>query len=1010
MSERTQNVFTESLSRICAERLLDEKWLVAPSLRVGHQWLECVVRAGRPAVNVRVQTLKGIALELAAPEIAAAGATLVSNRHGEILIDRIWSGPHDEKSSYIGTQQQSFALSQTIFATINALRTAGVEPPDVKPAEFEVGAKGKELAAVYREYIEMLKEEKLTDYPEVLRMATDRLRKNNKTLSNDMVVLLPEDLDLHEMEKRFVDSIPTEKLVRLPADEPGKLPEKNNVKIFSAAGEVNEAREMLRRCMAGGTSLDEVELLHTDAETYVPLIYETLVRHLGEPEKNIPATFAEGIPVRYSRPGRALAAWLEWMREGYPQTTLVRMIQDGLVEIEGVKEDETSFTGLADILRSVPIMQGRGRHLEKIDGRLTALKKRASIAKNQTEDSRKTPDAKKQFKELKLIRTLVEKLLGISPAIGANPLDLLQHAEALVENFARSANEIDNYSRIALLSNIRSLKSFLEPGAHISLDVREWLEETLPNDVRVLGSGPRPGCLHVANIHSGGHSGRPLTFIAGLDDSRFPGAPAQDPLLLDSERKKLSPSLRTSAEQLRKRTDDFARLLARLRGSVTLSYSRRSLQDDREIFPSPALLDTYRKISGKTDSDLEEFTSSLPAPASFAPADEESCIDEAEWWLWQLCGGEVDNAENLVLKQFPSLKRGNFASAQRQSDEFTSYDGRVEQAGKDHDPAAPDGPAMSASRLETLGRCPMAYFFRYILKLEPPEEAAVDPSVWLDPLAAGSLLHEVFEQFMRKMIDENRTPEFLKDFDLLIKILDRRVKNYKAELPPPNENAFKRQYNGFIEAARIFLTEEEIHSKTSRPAFLEACIGLRSDEPTELDSPEPVEIKLPNGKTIRARGIIDRVDLTGEKPPAYSIWDYKTGSAWGYSEFDPFRQGRRVQHCIYLMLVRARLKEIVPKAKVDLFGFFFPGVKARGERLAWTPKQLAGGDIVLQRLCEMAASGCFPHTDNPDDCAFCDFAPVCRDLDAVTAASQRKLSNAANKSLKSFRDLRQYEI
>ena len=82
----------------------------------------------------------------------------------------------------------------------------------------------------------------------------------------------------------------------------------------------------------------------------------------------------------------------------------------------------------------------------------------------------------------------------------------------------------------------------------MSLDLWEWLS-SLPGTVKVGGSGPRPGRLHVAHALSGGHSGRKQTFVVGLDDSRFPGAGLNDPLLLDEERGKLSPKLpKASAE------------------------------------------------------------------------------------------------------------------------------------------------------------------------------------------------------------------------------------------------------------------------------------------------------------------------------------------------------------------------------------------------------------------------------------------------------------------------------
>ena len=37
---RVMNRLAEALARVCRENLLAEKWLIAPSLRVGYQWLD----------------------------------------------------------------------------------------------------------------------------------------------------------------------------------------------------------------------------------------------------------------------------------------------------------------------------------------------------------------------------------------------------------------------------------------------------------------------------------------------------------------------------------------------------------------------------------------------------------------------------------------------------------------------------------------------------------------------------------------------------------------------------------------------------------------------------------------------------------------------------------------------------------------------------------------------------------------------------------------------------------
>ena len=84
---------------------------------------------------------------------------------------------------------------------------------------------------------------------------------------------------------------PTRGLLRWllsPADAPPPKSD-GSAHIFRAIGEVNEIRGVLRRCLAENIPLDQVELLCTDKETYIPLIYEMFARLMPtgrEPRQN----------------------------------------------------------------------------------------------------------------------------------------------------------------------------------------------------------------------------------------------------------------------------------------------------------------------------------------------------------------------------------------------------------------------------------------------------------------------------------------------------------------------------------------------------------------------------------------------------------------------------------------------------------------------------------------------------------------------------------------------------
>src|SRR4051812_37731602 len=113
------NRLTQALADFCRDNLLDEKWLIAPSRRVGQQWLESVTRSGQPVVNARIKTLTSMAIDLAAEEMAASGVTLVSSRGGNFLLARILHHLRSSALSYLSQLELSAGLVESLFQTIS---------------------------------------------------------------------------------------------------------------------------------------------------------------------------------------------------------------------------------------------------------------------------------------------------------------------------------------------------------------------------------------------------------------------------------------------------------------------------------------------------------------------------------------------------------------------------------------------------------------------------------------------------------------------------------------------------------------------------------------------------------------------------------------------------------------------------------------------------------------------------------------------------------------------------
>jgi ATP-dependent helicase/nuclease subunit B len=1030
---------------LCAERVLDDKILLTPTLRVGMQWLDAVARSGQPVLNFRVETLRAFALELATPAMEARGLTFVRGVRAEILIDRVFAAVSDGKEGYVTGLEPGPGLTETLSRAIRDLRLADIRAADLSTADFEVAEKGRDIKALLAAFEEEIDAADEVDYPGAVGLAVERLEKDPAYLDGSTLVVMPRDMESEAagLERRFLEALPSGSLMMLETDIPGE-PERppstdasllswiaapaeapdartrdGTASIFRAVGEVNEVREVLRRCVEGGIPFDDVEVLHTDPDTYVPLIYELCRGLKSEDDASIPVTFYEGIPSIYFRPARALMGWLSWLAGGaYPQVVLVRMISEGLLDIEGGEREGPSFARLAAVLRAVPIGGTHGRYLPAIDHELEALRHKVEAGGSslaEEEDEVQTPARRQARLEslrlriagLERIRTLVERMLDISAGAGRDQCSFLEAAREFLQKQARRVSEFDQYCHRRLIDDIAKLADCLREGDVAGLEPAAWLA-ALPGKSAIEGKGPRPGCLYVAPVRSGGHSGRGHTFIIGLDDSRFPGTGRQDPLILDSERGRISEELPTGAGRLAGEVQDFARLLARLRGNVTLGYCCLSLTDDREMFPSPVVLSAYR-ILEKRDGDQGDLGRWAGAPVSFAPSSPGRCIDATEWWLSRTCGEvELKDIEATISSAFGNLGRGLAAVSARASDLFTEYDGYVPEAGYACDPAARWGHVLSASRLETLARCPLEYFFKYILDIEPPEEFEIDPTAWLDQSKKGLLLHSAYREFMRRLIAQGGRPDFERDMPLLKRIIDAQIVSWEARRPAPSRAMLERDRGELYLAGRIFLQEEERYCRSATPAYCEAAIGIGPEaQGTPLDCPEPVALLLPGVGTVKVSGRVDRIDeLLPEGSGLYAVWDYKTGGSERYDLADPFDQGRRLQGVIYLELAGARLGELHPGAKVVKFGYFFPSARAHGERLEWESHELDAGRSVVSLLCRMISAGVFPFTAQPDDVRFSDYKHAFGRAEGAAADISRKLANPANEMLQPFRDLK----
>ena len=67
---------------------------------------------------------------------------------------------------------------------------------------------------------------------------------------------------------------------------------------------------------------------------------------------------------------------------------------------------------------------------------------------------------------------------------------------------------------------------------------------------------------------------------------------------------------------------------------------------------------------------------------------------------------------------------------------------------------------------------------------------------------------------------------------------------------------------------------------------------------------------------------------------------------------------------------------------------------------------LADGMAILERLCASVEAGAFVATNEKDDCRYCDYASICRDVHRVTSQSKELMDRDDLVPLRHFRELR----
>ena len=994
------SALVRALARISREHPLDRKVIVCRTGGEGREILrQLALRAGS-WVGFEATTTRMLAITVAGPLLAAKGVRMTDAFDEEALLDEaidevLLGGAHDEQARLA----RGVGMRRALADAVTTLRLAGINAGKLRDAPLANRAKARVLSGVLGAYEARLRGRGLTDTAGAFQAATRALRTEKDggptdPLAHQRVHLVP-GLRRRGLAGRFLSAlgsrgaqvldadpvrglaVPSSLVWRAAPDETNRLAHLHDVEgappadspetaldIFVANSVEAELREVLRRAVERGLAWDEVEIVATD-----PAVYGSALHALAE-RTGVPVTFATGLPVERTRPGRVAAAWFRWIEGGF-HAEVVRTLLYANDLTAPRPRHWIRGASLARRLRHLRIGWGRDRYLPTID---RALAEVDDLPTRKYDTPERLERRKRQRRrELRALRDLLAPTLRATPPVsmdaggGTDAVSPSQVARGLRGFLAGTSpgTSVDDTARARMERILERIEATLTRPADYraaAAVVRRHLAFPVPAP-RAEGSAPwssAGGALHLTDIGNGGRTGRRATFIVGLDAHRLGGSATQDPYLLDTDRVRLAGAdLPLSTDRIRERRFHLAALVARLRGAVCLSYSAWDPAEARAVSPSSELLQAFRLMRGQPSATFKDLQVHAGDRAGLVPR-RATRLDSTDVWMAALeREGRLLEGEEMVRSAFPRIDAGMRARDALDGDQVTAFHGRIAPR-PELDPRHNPARAVSASALATLGQCAKRYFYSYVLRVRLPDDPEYHPETWLDALRRGNVLHRVYERSLKEAREggiDYGDPGFER---LVLAILGEEVRRIARDIPTPSDVVRARQEEELARDAESFVAMIRDHA----PSWIETelAFGFRGEEPVPFAS---------TSGPVMVRGAIDRLD---QVPGGLRVVDYKTGGTYGFGgKSGIYHGGRRLQHVIYTAVAGALHGGVAADME-----YHFPTRKGENRTIPYSAGDLVAGPELVSRLLDLVAHGRFLPTDAPNDCRFCDYQPVCR--------------------------------
>ncbi len=740
--------------------------------------------------------------------------------------------------------------------------------------------------------------------------------------------------------------------------------------IATASDADDEVRHAVRQVVAAarrGVALDRIAVLHPTPDPYARLLHE----HLAA--AGIARNGTSPTPLAGRAAGRALLGLMALPDLGWSRHAVLSWLGTAPLRHDGRPVAVTSWERLS---REAGVVGGRADWDDRLADAAAARDDRATGREADGDHDGAARD-RRRAERLRALRRFVLGRIDDLAAAAAEPRPWGEHVrwlrrqldDLLGSAHQRSrwddADEVRAAERVEQAIDRLGSLDLVEGPVGLDVALRTLAVELEVDGGRVgrLGDG-----VLVAPLAMGVGLDLDVVVVVGLAEGTAPTPPRDDSLLPDHERRVVDGLLPLRRDGVARQHRELLAALAAAGRQQVLTHPRGDLRGSRERVPSRWLLDIATSLDGADRWWAADLAGTerpwLHHVRSFdhgiRTLEVPSTGQEHRLRALLAAGAGPRTLAPVRGLGDPVLALGAELVAARSSPRLTRFDGNLAGIGV-ASPADPDsGRVASATGLERWARCPFDYFLQSVLgvrEVDDPEDAPT-----ISPADRGSLIHRVLELFVAEVLARPAAQRpgpserwSTDDRRRVRELAEEEFARYEALGRTGRTLFWNRERSRILADLEATLSFEEGVRQVEGGRHLRAELGFGipgSDHAA-------VALPLPDGREVRFRGQVDRIDRTST---GLLVADYKTGSDRDFtslSAHDPDQGGTRLQLAVYGAAARA--VEGTPDTPVRAeYWFISPraGYTRRGYEL--TPEVEDRISETLALVVEGIEAGAFP--------------------------------------------------